>query len=261
MTAIVAGVLNLFLGAVYWGIGSLIAVDLEQSMRRRGWSHFGVAWLTIMFTCGAHHLVHGVHLTAEGRSVGDLDILAVAMGVPAGIIWSALRIDAHRGGRGDRFVAGTPAWLRVLGWGYGLLTGVCVVAAVAVLRGGVGGDPRVLPNVFLLVLYVGIGWYLYRGQRRNRRGLGGWSTSGLALMMIFPTCAMMHGVYVVYASVAAFSPDYHGLWADWLSVPAALYFFWVVQGLEHGTVRDWNTRFEAIDDLAEPDRRLVGVGG
>lgn len=59
---VLTGLANLGLGLVYLGIGVLIAIDLEGAMRRRGYSHFGVAWLSIMFTCGAHHLVHATHL-------------------------------------------------------------------------------------------------------------------------------------------------------------------------------------------------------
>ena len=32
----------------------------------------------------------------------------------------------------------------------------------------------------------------------------------------------------------------HGLTVDWLSVPAAVYFVWVVRSLYRGTLTDWN---------------------
>ena len=248
--AIAAAILNLALAVVYIGIGTLIAIDLEQQIRRRGWSHFGISWLAIMYTCGAHHLVHGVHLLAEGRQIGALDVIAVLMGLPAGGIWTLLRIEAARGGRGDRYVRGTPTWLRGAAIGFvAVTTGIAVVVLPALLSSD-RWDTRLLPNVLLALLYVGIGAVLLRGQLRNLTELGGWSTSGLSLMMIFPTCAVMHAVYVVYAVTGTFAPDYHGLWVDWIGVPAAVYFLWVVVGLETGTVKDWNERFEAIEDLA-----------
>jgi hypothetical protein len=246
-----AGIANLVLAACYLTIGTLVAVDLEKDMRRRGWSHFGVSWLTIMFTCGGHHLVHGVHLAGEGRPVDLMDVVAVGLGIPAGAIWSWLRIEAKRGGRGDRMIRGTPTWLPALATGYAVVTAAVAVAALlAVVRRGASADPRLLPNILLVGLYIGVGAVLWRGQHRNVSTFGGWSLSGLSLMMIFPTCALMHGVYVAYAATATFTPDFHGLWIDWLSVPAAAYFLWVVRGLERGTVRDWNERFEAIGDLA-----------
>lgn len=261
----VAAVLNLALGVVYVSIGTMISLDLEKAIRRRGWSHFGVAWLTIMFTCGAHHLVHGLHLGAEGRAIGVLDIVTVGVGLPAGVIWSMLRIEAVRGGRGDRYVRATPRWLRGLAAGYAAVALAAAVGAVVLLTGSVVPDARVLPNLMLVVLYLGIFGVLLRGQLGNRATLGGWSLSGMALMMIFYTCALMHGVYVLYASAGAFAPDAHGLWVDWASVPAGLYFFWVVRGLETGTLTDWNDRFEAIEDLgtpaAAPEPDLAGVGG
>ncbi len=250
--AVTAGLLNLALGVVYVLIGTMIAIDLEQEMRRRGWSQFGVSWLTIMFTCGAHHLVHGVHLAGEGRSIGWIDIMAVALGLPAGTIFSWLRIQSRRGGAGDRLIAGTPAWLRTLAAGYVAAVAVVVVSGLTiVITRGVAADSRLMPNLLLTALYIAIGGVLWRGQARNRSSFGGWSTSGLSLMMIFPTCALMHGVYVIYAVSGAFLPDYHGLWVDWLSVPAALYFLWVVQGLERGTLADWNERFENIEGEAD----------
>lgn len=257
--ALTAGLLNLLIGLIYVVIGTMITVDLEKEIRQRGYSHFGVAWLTIMYTCGAHHLVHGVHLTAEGRGIGALDVLAVGIGVPAGVVWSALRIEARRGGRGDRYIPGTPTWLRWTAVGYALTAVAIVALSVPLISGGFDPDPRLIPNVLIAVLYTGIGVGLWRGQLRNRDTLGGWSLSGLSLMMIFPTCAIMHALYVVYSGSGYFFPDYHGLWADWLSVPAALYFFWVVAGLETGTVRDWNEKFEAIEDLSAEHADLGGT--
>jgi hypothetical protein len=92
----------------------------------------------------------------------------------------------------------------------------------------------------LVGLYGAIGYFLARTQLANRKPLGGWSLSGLALAVVFPTCALMHGVYALYALSGKYALDYHGFVIDWLAVPAAMYFLWVVHGLYKGTFRDWN---------------------
>lgn len=249
MTAL-AGVANLALAFVYFTIGSLIAVDLGKAIKQRGWSHFGVSWLAIMYTCGLHHLVHATHVLGEGRVTSSLDLAATVTGLPVGLAWSWLRIEEVRGGRGDRFVLGTPLGLRIAATG--LLGSMAAIVVATIVRYGsdLRFDSRLLPNALITLLYLGIGVLLWRGQHRNRVYLGGWSVSGMSLMMIFPTCGLMHWVYVWVAAAGRFDPDWHGLWADWLSVPAALYFFWAVAGMERGTLRDWNPKFESITDLS-----------
>ncbi|MEE8601898.1 hypothetical protein [Euzebya tangerina] len=257
---VAAGTLNLILGITYFVIATIIAMDLERSMRRRGYSHFGVGWLAVMFTCGAHHLVHAIHLVGEGRSIGSLDVVAVTLGVPAGLVFSYFRVQTARGGRGDRLISGTPTWLRRAALLY-------VMAGTAVLAGSIGllvtrlsyTDPRLLPNVVMVGMYALIGRELWRGQRQIQQRLDGWSMSGLSLMLIFPTCALMHAVYVVYAATDLFTPDYHGLWVDWLGVPAAIYFYWVIRGLAAGSIQDWNERFEDVDDVPSGTPALVDI--
>ena len=92
----------------------------------------------------------------------------------------------------------------------------------------------------LVVFYGAIGYFLARTQVANRKPLGGWSLSGVALAIVFPTCALMHGVYALYGASGLYGPDIHGLVTDTLAVPAAAYFLWVVHALYRGTFRDWN---------------------
>jgi hypothetical protein len=238
MTVAVA-LTNLVLGAVYTSYGVMTIVDLKRGWRTLGFSHFGLAWIAMAFTCGPHHLEHGLHVAIAGRAGGPLDLFAVLVGFPAGVVWFLLRVEALAGGRGDRFVSRSPLWVKAMPPVAVVYVGLLATLMFAVAFGhGVG--PRITPNVLLLGLYGLIGYYLLRTQLANRGTTGGWSVSGLALTVVFPTCGLMHAVYAAYAVSGRYDVEGHGLTIDWLSVPAALYFVWVVRALYLGTFRDWN---------------------
>ena len=74
-----------------------------------------------------------------------------------------------------------------------------------------------------------VGYYLARTQLRNRALMGGWSVSGRSLTFVFPMCGLMHIAFVLYAAAGTYTVDTHGLVIDWLAVPGALYFVWVVR--------------------------------
>jgi hypothetical protein len=156
-------------------------------------------------------------------------------------LWLGLRLEAFLGGRGDRFVPGDPRWLRAAPAASAVYVAFLAAASAAVLSG-----PRVIPglavwaNVILVGLYMTIGWFVLRTQLANRPSMGGWSVSGLCLSVIFPTCALMHAVWAVYAVAGRYQQDGHGLVIDWLSVPAGLYFLAVVRRLYRDSLRDWN---------------------
>jgi len=232
--------LNILLGSVYTSYGVLTLVDLHRERDQRGFSHFGLAWIAMAFTCGPHHLDHGLHVAVAGRPGGPLDLFAVLVGLPAGVIWFLLRIEALTGGRGDRFLPGTPRRVAILPVLAGAYLAIYLAAVAFVLRRGGDFEPKLVPNVLLLGLYGVIGFYLLRTQVANRSVLGGWSLSGLSLTVVFPTCGLMHAVSVLYASAGRYDVDVHGLTIDWLAVPAAVYFLWVVRALHHGAFHDWN---------------------
>jgi len=236
---------NVLLGLVYTSYGVMTIVDLKRGWRSSGISHFGLAWIAMAFTCGPHHLEHGVHV-AMHRDGASLDLFAVAVGLPAGIVWFFLRVEALAGGRGDRFVAGTPRWVSALPVAAGVYLVVLLSAAGRVVADSSEFGPRLVPNLLLLGLYMQIGYYLLRTQLQNRGPLGGWSVSGLSLTLVFPTCGLMHSVYVLYASTLRYSVEWHGLVIDWLAVPAAVYFVWVVRGLCLGTRTDWNLGAQGV---------------
>ena len=239
---------NLILGVVYTSYGFMTIVDMKRGWRTLGFSHFGAAWIAMAFTCGPHHLMHGIHAGFEGRAGYGLDLAAVLVGFPAGVTWFLLRIEAFGGGRGDRFVSGTPLWIMAIP----TLAGVYITALAAVFMreaGGVTLSSMVVPNLLLLGLYFAIGYFLTRTQLRNRDPLGGWSVSGLSLAIIFPTCGLMHAVFALASSIGLYAYDWHGFAIDWLAVPAAAYFLWVVRGLYADALSDWN---QASERTAEP---------
>ena len=237
-----ATLVNFLMGAAYVTIGVMTAVEMKRDWRVMGFSHFGAAVIAMAFTCGPHHLAHGLHLAVEGRSTGPLDTVSVLIGLPPGAIWALLRVEAFRGGRGDRFISGTPRWVAAAP-----AAGIAYGAAFAVAVAGVllaAVSPRftsiMLPNAFLVGIYVTIGYFLLRTQLRNRDRLGGWSVSGCSLGLLFPTCAVMHAAWAVYATSGLYAFDIHGFAIDWLSIPSALYFLWVVHGLYRDALHDWN---------------------
>jgi hypothetical protein len=240
---------NLVLGLAYCGYGVMTAVEMRRDRHTLGFSHFGMAWILMAFTCGPHHLVHGVHILLEGRQGGVLDLYSVVIGLPAGVTWLGLRVEAFAGGRGDRFISGDPRWVRAVPAAAALYAGSLLIGMAATLHGSVHPTPLVVPNAFLVVIYLAISWFVLRTQLRNHPQLGGWSLSGLSLTVIFATCALMHGVMAVYTASGAYAFDIHGLVVDWLSLPAALYFLSVVRGLYRDAIHDWNAVAVDVDPL------------
>lgn len=240
MRAAVAG-LNMLLGVVYISYGIMTIIDMRRGWDELGFSHFGLAWIAMAFTCGPHHLEHGLHIAFAGRNGSALDLIAVAVGVPAGVIWFLLRVEALGGGRGDRFISGTPRWVSALPALSVVYLAFLVVAGALLLHDGAEFNPKMTPNVLLLAVYFLIGYYLLRTQLRNRDLIGGWSVSGLSLTFVFPTCGLMHITFVLYAAAGTYSVDTHGLIIDWLAVPAAVYFVWVVRSTIYlHAFEDWN---------------------
>jgi len=252
MTTII-GLLHLGLGAIYFSYGLMTIVDLKRGWRTHGFSHFGAAWLAMAFTCGPHHLDHGAHIILAGRSGGVLDLISILMAVPAGVIWFLLRMEAMLGGRGDRHISGTPLWLDLLPAAGVVYLAALLNAALAAAGSTPVFEPKILPNLALIALYSAIGGQLAHTQLRNHPHTGGWSVSGTSLATVMFTCALMHGVYALYATTGLHDLDVHGYVIDLLSVPAAAYFLWVVAALHRGTLRDWND----ADDL-EPGPRAAG---
>jgi hypothetical protein len=171
------------------------------------------------------------------------------------VLWLLLRVEAFAGGQGDRFVHGSPAWLRPAAafgvlWAFGSL-----MIGAFVATGGAGpshthgrGAPwMVLANLTLLGLYMAIGKVVLQTQLTNRPGLGGWSVSGLCLSFIFPSCGVMHAMWAAYGLAGRYQYDTIGAVIDLLSIPAAIYFLFVVMMLHREALHDWNEGPRTVD--------------
>jgi hypothetical protein len=248
---IAVALVNIVLGVAYTSYGIITALEMKNDWKSFGFSHFGAAWIAMAFTCGPHHFDHGLHVLADGRA-GALDLVGVVVGLPAGVIWLSLRVEAFLGGRGDRFILGTPRWVRALPGLAVAYLGVVIASSLAVLvREPITLRWSLLSNAALVVIYCAIGYVLLRTQLRRRPAMSGWSVSGLSLSIVFPTCALMHGIFAVYAAGGTYQHDIHGITIDWLSVPAGLYFLWVVRGLYRDSLRDWNDGPDAVEPVID----------
>ena len=106
------------------------------------------------FTCGPHHLDHGLHVLISGRAGGWLDLLTIAVGFPAGVMWFLLRVEAMMGGRGDRTIRGHARCGSTCSRPWASLYVTALLDRDASGRRGRRGSCRaVAPNIVLVVLY------------------------------------------------------------------------------------------------------------
>jgi hypothetical protein len=242
----IGGIASLLLGAAYVWLGAVAFVELRRGRRERGLSPFGVAFMLMALTCGPHHLAHAEHGLLRGGPGDPLTTVALLLGLPAGAVFVWLRVETMRGGRGDRVIAGTPAWLALLPIGGLLVAGA--IATLAIQRAATHGSIawEGIPGLALSLAFACIGYYLVRAQMA-RGGTIGWSLSGLALAGIFTTCALMH------LTSALAKPDAHMFAIDLVGVPCALAFLWIVNRLYRAALHDWNSR--PLRGRAQPTSR------
>ena len=240
LTGVVTAV-NLLLGTAYVVMGTIALYELLAGWRDNGFSRFGAGLVAIAFTCGPHHLIHAVHVGFEGHPVDVLDLLTVLVGLPPGLAWLSLRLEALGGGRGDRFVAGTPGWLQVLPTAAGAYLALVVVAALGVVGAGVAVTPVVVLGIATAGVYSAIAWVMARTQVRTRAAVGGWSLSGLTLAATFGTCGVMHLALALQQLGGARHADVHLVGVDAGAALAGAYFLSVVRRLTREVLDDWNT--------------------
>lgn len=247
----ISAILNIAMSAVYIGYGSMTLLDLRKGWRDPTRRRFGIAFLAIMFTCGPHHLEHGLHLLLTDTEGQWAHAAVVALGIPTGLVWFGLRIEALLGGRGDRSLLGTPRWLAALPVLLASYLALTAGAAGRIADNG-GFEWLIVPNLLTMVLYLGIGGTLVATQLRNHRELGQWSVSGLALGGVFLTCSLMHLIYASYVSSGDFTADAHIVPIDIAMVPGGAYFLWLVTQVHRGTIGHRADRRRAQTPEREP---------
>ncbi len=255
---------NAVMGVVYVAYGAITLNDVRKHASDRGSSHMAYGFAAIMWTCGPHHLDHAAHLALGNGPATGLDLFTVGLGLPVGLTWFGLRVEALRGGRGDRPIRSDLAVdLYRTVWASAFI--VVLVTVLATPAAGLGwGEQafslRVMPNVIVAVLYLVVAAMLLRTQLRRHTVDGSWSLSGLALSGVFMSCAGMHAMLVGAIGSGAYAPDDHLLAIDLLSIPATLYFIGVVWLVSERRIPD---HLEAAGDVASPtaaeaDGVLVG---
>ena len=262
------GIGNLLIGTAYTCLGLLSAWEVASQYRQRGLSRFGLGFSLMAASCGPHHLVHGWCVLHD--STVSMPLLAVTLlGLPAGVIFCGLRLEAILGGRGDRTFVMSPPTLVALA--------VPLLAAVGLLAGWTAAAPPapgpvfcttlglrvvtpapqpgihiasvvLLTNLCATLSYTMVGWYIAETQVRRYMTNQSWSLSGLSLAAVFPSCAAMHLIDALTSG-----PHEATLPFDLLGVPASIYFLWVVKRLHQDSVIDWNRR-PLAGAAATPDR-------
>jgi hypothetical protein len=233
---IVTGILALATGLAYTALGVIAVYELIRYRRDRGFSHFGLSFAVMAFTCGPHHLVHAYrHLILNEPAHGPM-LAAMAIGAVPAVVFIALRLEAAFGGRGDRLVR-TSRIFPALPWVLAVAGGATLWET---LRHATAMDVdlrALLPNIVLFVNYSLVGYFTARTQLARRPLLDGWSLSGVAMSGVFLTCAMSH---LIAGLLTGSNPA--GVLFDNIGVPSSIYFMWAVYRLNKDSERDWNRR-------------------
>ena len=269
MMSLVIGFGNLAIGLAYIGLGTLGAWETISLHRYRGWSRFGIGFSLMAASCGPHHLVHGWHVL-QGETVSWPMFAATLIGLPSGLIFVMLRLEAMWGGQGERTIIASPDRVAMLAGAFTLVAGGLAAGAVAqpgaealwqVVCTSAGLATRApamasgidftsitfAANLFVTVTYGMVGWYLADSQVRRYLANGAWSLSGIALTGVFFTCAQMH---LIDATTRG---DNVMLIFDLIGIPVSVYFLWVVKLVYNDSVTDWNRR-PLVGAAAAPDR-------
>lgn len=221
---VLAGGASVIVGAIYLTLGILTVADLTRYR-----SLFGLGFAGAAFTCGPHHLAHGLHqLSGEGFS--GVEAVSVVYGLPFASAFLALRVLQAGGRPADLVLPGRTGPLVLVAVVLAGLSGA--VAAIAIGSADGVDLGRLVPGVVQSVAYLGVAWYLLQTQWLRRDSQGEWSVSGLSLVGIFTTCAVSHLVY----GVAPVADDWHSAAINWAGMPASMFFCAVAFHL-HRTAR------------------------
>ena len=260
----VIGVSELLIGLAYTGLGLLTWYEMHHERATRGRSQFGMAFAFMAFTCGPHHLLRAGETFSTPGGASAAAVAALLIGLPPGLVFVGLRIEALCGGPGDRHLrvpAFAPALVVVVALGSG-----AIIASQLYLHAAID-SPFALSNAILIASYLAVGWYILNTQFRRYSTSHVWSLSGVALGFVFPTCALTHATHVLAGHahnvhvhtlthiiaghvhrVAVVNVGPTTIWAHLLVVldiaglPASIWFLVVVRRLYHQGRADWNRR-------------------
>jgi len=238
MIPVVAGA-NLALGAAYLALGVIVLIELRAQWGDPGAWRFGAALAAMAFTCGPHHVTHGMHVGFEHHGAGRLDLVTVLVGLPPAAIFLWLRVEALTHRRGDRWIEGSPGWIQALPVATGAYVATVVTAGLAMMASAPTISGEGVLGVATATLFGVVAWLLLRTQLRNRPDTGGGSLSGLALAGLFASCAVMHLAVAMEMAAGVQRLDAHLLIVDGLAVVASGWFLSVVRALVRQTRTDW----------------------
>jgi hypothetical protein len=231
------GWLSLAAALAYLALAGLVGMELLRFGSRRGFSQFGTAFVLMAGAIGVHHGLEGFKAFGDAGARPSLVVDALVIGLLPAAVFVALRAELAVGGRGDRFLAGTPWWLRAVPWA-GTFAGGVLAAAVVDHVGRHGMALwKTWPSIVLTIAYAAAGLLFVRAQTARREATGGFSVSGLALAAMFPTCAVMQATTAATGGV-----DVTLFLVDVATVPASAWFLLSTLRLHRSVLRDWNRR-------------------
>lgn len=168
----ITGILSLLTGLAYTGLAVITVYELVRHRHDRGFSHFGLAFAVMAFTCGPHHLMHAYRHLWLGEAPHGPMLAAVALGAAPAVVFIARRVEATFGGRGDRLVRASNRILPLAAWGMTWIAGVFFTCAishlVAGLLTGAHTGSVVFDNVGVPASFYFM-WATYRVSRDSAR--------------------------------------------------------------------------------------------
>ena len=191
---------------------------------------FGLGLFLMAMSCGPHHCHVFYHYVIEGGSHATLsDLVAILYAFPFGALGLYFVSESVFGfGPGDRYIDGRAILLKIQLLLLGLLAfGVLVMPHWQVNDWTPPGAVGIYAQFVLVVLYLIVGWFLWTGQWLRIRMSQPWSLSGIALALVFPTCALTHMLWGIENLASYTVADTHFSVIDTFGIAAALYFIWI----------------------------------
>jgi hypothetical protein len=211
-----AGTVDIVSGVVYLLLGCNALVESVGPARPGASRRFGLALTLLAFAGGTPALLGGIGLVTGGGNSSAPHLAATSLGLLPATVFCWLRYEAYLGRAGERIIHGNPSWVPLLPAAFAFGSGAILVMA------WVGRGPVTLlsaPDAAVAGMFLPIGWFLLRAQQIRHGMAGGWSLSGLAATMIFPTWAVTHATQILGGEVSRTVRI-----IDWVAVAAAMWF-------------------------------------